>query len=225
MTDIAIQNILMGYRSTPHPATGYTPYEALMRRTVRTKLDFPRESQPNISKMEKEITDKDKEYKKKWDNQNRHPKTRAHNFKIGEKVLLKKKKENKWSPAYEREHYIVIRINGSSIQAQRKSDGRVVYRDASKFKRFFENNDGWRERLLRIPEKNQIIQDVQESNMHSPEPQLNQTNLPTTSDGTDNQVHKEPKITQRPAKQTRELPKRLRRLPSRFKDYILDHKK
>ena len=56
LTDIAIQNMLMGYRSTPHPATGYTPYETLMRRTVRTKLDFPRESQPNISKMEKEIT-------------------------------------------------------------------------------------------------------------------------------------------------------------------------
>ena len=132
----------MGYRSTPHPATGYTPYEALMRRTVRTKLDFPRESQSNISKMEKEITDIDKEYKKKLDNQNRHRRIRAHNFKIGEKVLLKKKKENKWSPAYEREHYIVIRINGSSIQAQRKSDGRIVYRDASKFKRFFANNVG-----------------------------------------------------------------------------------
>ena len=28
---IAIQNMLMGYRSTPHPATGYSPYEALMR--------------------------------------------------------------------------------------------------------------------------------------------------------------------------------------------------
>ena len=25
---IAIQNMLMGYRSTPHPATGYSPYEA-----------------------------------------------------------------------------------------------------------------------------------------------------------------------------------------------------
>ena len=29
----------MGYRSTPHPATGHTPYEALVIRNVRTKLD------------------------------------------------------------------------------------------------------------------------------------------------------------------------------------------
>ena len=28
----AVQYMLMGYRSTPHPATGYTPYEALMKR-------------------------------------------------------------------------------------------------------------------------------------------------------------------------------------------------
>ena len=166
--------MLIGYRSTSHPATGYTPCKALMRRTVRTKLEFPRESQPNFSKMEKEITDKDKEYKKKWDNQNRHSRTNAHNFKIGEKVLHKKKKENKWSSAYEREHYIVIRINGSSIHAQRKSDGRFIYRDASKFKRFLENNEGWHERLLRIPEKNQIIQNVSESTFRSPEPQLKQ---------------------------------------------------
>ena len=35
----ALQYMLMGYRSTPHPATGYSPYEALMKRNVRTKLD------------------------------------------------------------------------------------------------------------------------------------------------------------------------------------------
>ena len=35
----ALQYMLMGYRSTPHPATDYCPYEALMKRNVRTKLD------------------------------------------------------------------------------------------------------------------------------------------------------------------------------------------
>jgi len=36
----AIQEMLTGYRSTPqHPATGVAPYEALMNRQVRTKLD------------------------------------------------------------------------------------------------------------------------------------------------------------------------------------------
>ena len=36
----SIQYMLMGYRSMPHPATGYSPYKALMKRTVRTKLDY-----------------------------------------------------------------------------------------------------------------------------------------------------------------------------------------
>ena len=36
----AIQYMLMGYRSTPHPATGYSPYEALFKRDTRTKLDY-----------------------------------------------------------------------------------------------------------------------------------------------------------------------------------------
>ena len=37
--NIAIQEMLTGFRSTPHPATGATPYEAMMNRPIRTKLD------------------------------------------------------------------------------------------------------------------------------------------------------------------------------------------
>ena len=36
---VAIQEMLTGYRSTSHPATGVAPYEALVNRQVRTKLD------------------------------------------------------------------------------------------------------------------------------------------------------------------------------------------
>jgi hypothetical protein len=36
----AIQEMIIGYRSTPHPATGISPYEALMKRQVRTKLGY-----------------------------------------------------------------------------------------------------------------------------------------------------------------------------------------
>ncbi|XP_045187538.2 uncharacterized protein K02A2.6-like [Mercenaria mercenaria] len=67
----AIQQMLMGYRSTPHPATGYSPYEAMMKRSVRTLLDHFPSIKPNIETMEKEITTKDREYKKKWEKQQR----------------------------------------------------------------------------------------------------------------------------------------------------------
>lgn len=37
---MAIQEMLTGYRSTQHPATGVTLYEALTNRQVRTKLVY-----------------------------------------------------------------------------------------------------------------------------------------------------------------------------------------
>ena len=138
--------MLMGYRSTPHPATGYSPYEALMKRNVRTKLDYGSFSiSRKYHKMEREITKRDKQYKQKWNNQHRNPKVKKHQFKIGDRVLLKKKKQNKWSSACEKEFYFIIGISGSTIEAKRKSDGRTMQRDASKFKLFHEaRSGGWR---------------------------------------------------------------------------------
>ena len=60
--------------------------------------------------------------------------TREHNFILGDYVLLKQKKVNKWSPAYEPIFYTVIRISGSTITARRVTDGREICRDSSHFK-------------------------------------------------------------------------------------------
>ena len=87
----ALQYMLMGYRSTPHPATGYCPREALMKRNVRTKLDHDSFSRSkDYHKMEREITNRDKEYKRKWESHYRHPKVKKHRFKMGDRILLKK---------------------------------------------------------------------------------------------------------------------------------------
>ena len=87
-SNFAIQYMLMGYRST----TGYSSYEALMKRNVRTKLDYESTSiSRNYHRMEREITNQDKVYKKKWADQHRHPKCKPHHFQIGDKVLLKKR--------------------------------------------------------------------------------------------------------------------------------------
>lgn len=60
----AIQEILTGYRSTPHPATGVAPYEALMNRQVRTKLDHQmRESSENA--RDTAINERGERYKEK----------------------------------------------------------------------------------------------------------------------------------------------------------------
>ena len=61
---LAIQEMLIGYRSTPHPATGITPYEGMMNRTVRTKLDYENRIS-NTSNKEKLINERVRQYKEK----------------------------------------------------------------------------------------------------------------------------------------------------------------
>lgn len=68
--------------------------------------------------MKSEITNRDKAYKKNWEN--RHPQIKAHRFMVNDKVLLRNQETNKWSTPYEKEPYIVIEINGSSIRARRR---------------------------------------------------------------------------------------------------------
>ena len=122
----AIQEMLAGYRSTPHLATGVAQYEALMNRKVRTKLDHQmRESSGNA--CDTATNERDEKYKEKGKQNAKNRNTKKHNFIVGDHVLLKQKKRNKWSTAYEPAFYIVIRTDGSRIAAQRITDGQEVY--------------------------------------------------------------------------------------------------
>ena len=106
----------------------------MMNRKVRTKLDYqPGTSENQIQKSES-INQHDREYKLKVKSNAENRNTRPHNITLGDYVLLKQMKKNKYSTAFEPAFYIVYRIDGSSIAARRVTDGREVYRDASMFK-------------------------------------------------------------------------------------------
>ena len=136
-------------------------------------------------------------------------------------MLLKKKKINKWSTCHEKQFYVIIEIHGSSITARRKSDGRTIDRDASKFRLFHDvRNDNWRERLLRSGrgsqplaqnrrEEERIRQDHSKQRGEDYEPAEN--NHPSRR-----------QVRQQEEPQRRELPKRTQRLPARFKDYVVE---
>lgn len=131
---VAIQELLTGYRSTPHPATGVSPYQAMMNRQIRTKLDYTERDPVIRNEKENNINERDKIYKMKIKNYAENKNTRVHTFTIGDYVLLEQKKINKWTTPYEPEIYIVYNIKGSSIWARRLSDGREVCRDSTCFK-------------------------------------------------------------------------------------------
>ena len=58
----AVQDMLIAYRSTPHPATGIAPYEALKGTPVRMKLDYI-EPKPQRDEKDNIIDCRDTEYK------------------------------------------------------------------------------------------------------------------------------------------------------------------
>lgn len=58
----ALQEMLTGYRSRPHPATGITPYEGMMNRSVRTKLDYKKRLTEQVSKRETQVNERNRQY-------------------------------------------------------------------------------------------------------------------------------------------------------------------
>ena len=130
--DEAIYDMLQAYRSTPHPATKAPPYQLLMNREVRTKLDhFPTETH----KDDKEVRESDSQYKTKCKgyHDKRH-KTKTHSLKPGDATVVKRENKRKGQTPYEPYIYIITETKGSQIKAKRIKDKRMICRDITKFK-------------------------------------------------------------------------------------------
>ena len=191
----------------------------MMNRKVRTKLDY----QPSTSEVpmpnNEVINQRDMEYKRKLKSNAENRNTRHHNISIGDYVLLKQTKKNKWSTTFEPAFYVVYRVDGSSIAARRVTDGREVYRDASMYKLVNSvvqnlhleeplakqlNPKDWREELFsKIPTEENL-----------PPPPVAQSEQPV-----------EPEPEPRPAIQEPQLnvsvrPRRTRKRPAYLKDYV-----
>ncbi|KAL9987152.1 hypothetical protein ACROYT_G001409 [Oculina patagonica] len=102
----AIQDMLIAYRLTPHPATGVAPYDALKGIPVRTKLDYI-EPEPQRNEKDDIIDRRDAEYKQKMKQQREGRKTKENNLLLGDYVLVKQPRKNKWSTPYEPVFYVL----------------------------------------------------------------------------------------------------------------------
>ena len=61
---------------------------------------------------------------------------KKYDFHLGEEGLVKDKQDGKYMP----DTFQIINIKGSSIEAKRNSEGKVVFRDASRFKVYHRRN-------------------------------------------------------------------------------------
>ena len=80
------------------------------------------------------IDRRDAEYKQKMKPRREGRKTRENNLLLGDNVLVKQPRKNKWSTPFEPAFYVVCSIRGSQVTARRVTDGRTVCRDSSQFK-------------------------------------------------------------------------------------------
>ena len=136
-------------------------------------------------------------------------------------MLLKKKKIIKWSTYHEKEFYIITGIHGSTITARRKSDGRTIDRDASKFRFFYDpRNENWRERLLSSGRRDQSSTQNRNEDEMARQEHGEQRGEDTGSEINNHQPRRQTR--QQEETQRRELRKRTRRLPEKFKDYIVE---
>jgi hypothetical protein len=160
----------------------------------------------------------------------RNRNTKERNLTIGDHVLLKQSKKNKWSTAYEPWFYIVTRVDGSSIAARRIQDGRKVYRDASQYK--LANSLIKDQQPTRVLSEEEIVpQDIEEHIPDKAEEQLN--SMETTVADADTEPASAPENEQssqesrqmdrKPAEQTNE--EQPTPVPSSMYRYHLYHRK
>lgn len=133
-----LQAFLRCYRSTPHRTTGVAPSEALFG-TCRASR-FPNVENPNSGTREQEllqelqrINDQRKKEKTKTYTDLKRKAVR-HNFKIGERVLIRQKRTNKAMTRFANRDLTVVAIKTSMITV-RDAEGNQITRDASRFKR------------------------------------------------------------------------------------------
>lgn len=129
----AIHDMLTAYRSTPHSATAVSPYEAMRGTAIRMRFDY---IEPNKKKSEEDeqMNKNDARYKEKMKVQRENSRTKEKKLLLGDYVLIRQEKKNKWSTPCEPIFYTVCDIQRSKITARRTTDGRTVSQDASYFK-------------------------------------------------------------------------------------------
>ena len=208
-----MDDFLMMYRSTPHSTTGVSPAEMLFGRRIRTKL-------PQLQEftVEDEVRDRDSERKEKG-KVYAHCKRNAQESKIqeGDKVLLRQEKENKLSTTYKQSPFTVVQKNGNSVLVE--ADGVQYRRNVTHVKKYLERDN--------VPQATSKSSDTTEAvTPSSPSLELRESvkDPPGMRSG-ENLLERKPSddATTWQSDSTSTLrPSRVRRLPSRFQDYVID---
>ena len=130
-----LYKFLLNYRTTPHSTTGCPPAELLFNRKVRNKLPHITAATLNDDKSTnfKEVREKDRRAKLKMKTYaDERTKAKSSDIKIGDAVLARQRKQNKFSTRFDPVPFQVVRIKGTMITARRNE--KYITRNVSQFK-------------------------------------------------------------------------------------------
>ena len=129
-----MHKFLRQYRSTPHPSTKFAPFHLLFGRSPRTKFpEIPNKlDHESAASTQAKVNDKSAKANAKQ-YADRRNKAKERDFQIGDKVLVKSEKGNKFTTPYEPEPHTIQAKKGSMFTAASK--GKVVTRNSSFFKK------------------------------------------------------------------------------------------
>ena len=112
-----VRRRVLNYRNTPHPSTGKTPAELMIRRQIKTRL--PVVMKPTVDKVDTEAKATDKlarEKRKVRFDKAKHVKVQE--MVEGDKVLIKQQKTSV-KPPFDPKPYTVTEVKGTQVTATR----------------------------------------------------------------------------------------------------------
>ncbi|KAL9967186.1 hypothetical protein ACROYT_G025364 [Oculina patagonica] len=203
-----MDNFLVMYRSTPHSTTGVSPAELLFGRRMRTKLPQLQEFS-----IEDEVRDHDSERKEKgkvYADSRRN--ACESEIQEGDKVLLRQEKENKLSTPFKQSPFTVVQKNGNSVLVE--ADGVQYRRNVTHVKKYLERDND----VLPATSKSSDVSEAQRATQTSPSQEFSE---PVPSGTTSEGKPVEYKHVMEQSDATTLRPSRVKRVPSKFQDYVL----
>ena len=142
----ALVKFLLAYRAAPHAMTGVPPAELMFNgRKYATNLPDAR-PRTHCPQVQKALANDQLNKLRMKTNADEKANVREADIHVGDQVLLKQKKQNKFSTPYEVEPYTVELVKGSQITASNKSH--QVVRHANMFKKLHSTEE--REQRLEV---------------------------------------------------------------------------
>ena len=129
-----LHTFLLAYRTTPHTTTGVSPSEAFLQRAVRWKL--PSVLSYDISDDEMRCRD---QRLKAVGNTARERNVHKDSIRVGDRVLVRQFKGNKFTAAYDPDPYTVIEMAGCVVTIER--EGRTLKRHISHIRLLFHDHE------------------------------------------------------------------------------------